>query len=131
MIALTAKGLGVMMGCIFQSPKQASAMAGIILLPLMMFGGLYSNFDQFPAYIGWLQYVSPFKYGFQAVIYNQLNGVVWFATYLDTPITMYPLKMTGITMTSFESIGYLAAICVGFYSLGFIFLRLLSSKISA
>lgn len=70
------------MGCIFQTPKQATAMAGVILLPLMMFGGLYSNFNSFPAYIGWLQYISPFKYGFQAVIYNQLNGVVWYATFL-------------------------------------------------
>jgi ATP-binding cassette subfamily G (WHITE) protein 1 len=68
-----------MMGTIFQTPKQATAMAGMILLPLMMFGGLYSNMNSYPNYIGWLQYISPFKYGFQAVISNQLKGVVWLA----------------------------------------------------
>lgn len=121
-----------MMGTIFQTPKQATAMAGLILLPLMMFGGLYSRFNQFPAYIGWLQYISPFKYGFQSVIYNQLEGEVWLARNgAGMIIPFEPLTELAIDTPSFVSIGILAGIAGGFYVAAFVFLRIFSSKINA
>lgn len=119
------------MGTIFQTPKQATGMAGLILLPLMMFGGLYSRFDHFPAYISWLQYISPFKYGFQAVIYNQLNGVVWQAQTKAGIENFLPLEELGIESSSFVSIGILLGITGGFYVASFIFLRIFSSKLNA
>lgn len=126
-MANTGKALGVLMGSIFQNPNQASAMAGVILLPLMMFGGLYAQFNKFPSYIGWMQYISPFKYGFQAAVYNQLNGVVWYTTHF--PIV--PLEVLGIETPALVSIGILFAIAGGFYVAGFFFLKLFSAKLNA
>lgn len=78
-MGLTGKGLGVFMGTIFQNQKQASAMSNLFLIPLMMFGGIYTRFNSFPIYISWMQYISPFKYGFSAVIYSELEGVTFNA----------------------------------------------------
>ncbi len=59
-----------MTGSIFKDAKRASAMTPLLLLPMMMFSGLYNKLNSIPEWIGWLQYVSPFRYGLQAVLEN-------------------------------------------------------------
>ena len=62
--------LGIMTGSIFKDAKRASAMTPLLLLPMMMFSGLYNKLNSIPEWIGWLQYISPFRYGLQAVLEN-------------------------------------------------------------
>ena len=107
-------------------------MGSMLLIPLMMFGGLYSRFNTFPAYISWMQYISPFKYGFSAAMWNQLEGVTFLATTLDGEVIVIdPLYDVGITWSTYNSLGVLLAVGGGFYVMGFFALKLLSSKINA
>jgi hypothetical protein len=43
------------------------------LLPMILFGGLIRNLSTLPAYINWLQYFSPLRYGFNIIVLDQLK----------------------------------------------------------
>lgn len=68
--ALVGNSIGFFTGAFFKDAKNASAMAPALLLPLMMFSGLYNKLDSIPKYIAWLQYISPFRYGLHSILLN-------------------------------------------------------------
>jgi ATP-binding cassette subfamily G (WHITE) protein 1 len=53
-IALVASGLGLMNGAMFSNVKVAIAVTPALLLPFMLFSGLYENLDSIPLWIGWI-----------------------------------------------------------------------------
>jgi hypothetical protein len=42
---MCGNALGIMLGCLFKDATRTSAMAPLLLLPLMMFSGLYSRLN--------------------------------------------------------------------------------------
>ncbi len=46
----------------------------LLILPFMGFGGFFQNRGNYGIWIGWIEYISPFKYAFQALSYNQFEG---------------------------------------------------------
>lgn len=69
-ISLVGNSIGFLTGSIFQDAQRAAAMAPALILPLMMFSGLYNKLNDIPEWIGWMQYLSPFKYGLHALLLN-------------------------------------------------------------
>ncbi|OWZ01492.1 ABC transporter [Phytophthora megakarya] len=63
-----AVGLGYMVSCLVRRVDIAPIIGMIIILPFMLFGGLLINSDDCPKYFIWIQYVSPIKYGFEAMM---------------------------------------------------------------
>lgn len=51
------------------------ALLPLLLLPMMMFSGLFVSLKSVPAWIRWLQWLSPIKYGFTALFRNEIEGV--------------------------------------------------------
>lgn len=49
--------------------------AGPMLTLLSLTGGLYANVGALPSYISWIQYLSWFRYGFEAFAINQWSSV--------------------------------------------------------
>jgi hypothetical protein len=47
-----------MTGSLFSDAKRSVAMAPMILMPLFVFGGQFSNLSTLPAWISWFQYIS-------------------------------------------------------------------------
>ena len=45
----------------------ASAVANLITLPAILFGGLFVNDSTVFAFLGWIQYLSPIRYGFECL----------------------------------------------------------------
>lgn len=43
----------------------------VIILPMLLFGGFYINFNAIPIYFKWLSYGSWFRYGFEGMEVNQ------------------------------------------------------------
>lgn len=43
-------------------------------MPFVLFGGLLSNSDNYMQWIGWLQYCSPVRYAFEAIMRNEFEG---------------------------------------------------------
>lgn len=52
----------------------ASAISAPLLLPLLLLGGFYVKNTTIPVWLSWLQYVSWFNYGFEAMLVNQWDG---------------------------------------------------------
>jgi ABC-type multidrug transport system permease subunit len=48
--------------------QTANTIGPLIVLFMQLFCGFLISFDQIPSYLAWLEYVSIFKYGFQALI---------------------------------------------------------------
>jgi ATP-binding cassette subfamily G (WHITE) protein 2 len=133
MIAMhfTGNSLGIMIGCLFKDAQRTSAMAPAILLPLMMFSGLYSRLNTISIWVRWIQYISPFRYGLQALLYNEFKGVAYLATRGNVTQPLFIEEELNISMTSGENLAVLLAIAILFYTLGFIFLKVFVSKLAA
>ncbi|TDH67452.1 hypothetical protein CCR75_009814 [Bremia lactucae] len=63
-----AVGLGYMVSCLVRRIDIAPVIGLVIILPFLLFGGLLINSDDCPDYFVWIQYLSPIKYGFEAVM---------------------------------------------------------------
>ncbi|KAI6189045.1 ATP-binding cassette sub-family G member 2 [Aphelenchoides besseyi] len=64
-------GFGVMLASCAPSYAVAVSIAGPLLSILSLTGGLYANIGELPAYISWFQYLSWFRYGFEAIAISQ------------------------------------------------------------
>ncbi|CAK4652217.1 hypothetical protein LEN26_004983 [Aphanomyces euteiches] len=75
LISSSAVGLGYMVGCIARRSEIAQIVGIVIILPLMIFGGLFLNADNTPVYFSWLEFISPMKYGFRGMSRSFWNSV--------------------------------------------------------
>ncbi|CAD5222917.1 unnamed protein product [Bursaphelenchus okinawaensis] len=66
LIEWSAAACGVMLSTIFPSYAIAMSVAGPLITVLSLVGGIYANVGHLPVYIRWMQYISWFKYGFEA-----------------------------------------------------------------
>jgi ABC-type multidrug transport system permease subunit len=57
------------------STNVALALAGPVLVPLMIFSGVLLNFDSIPRYFIWLRYMSWFSYANELLVVNQWQNV--------------------------------------------------------
>lgn len=54
LIAFCAASFGYFISSIFEQAETAVGMAPIIILPIMLFSGFFSNSGSYPDWIGWL-----------------------------------------------------------------------------
>lgn len=47
-------------------PKHASGVVAMVILPYMVVSGFFSNRANLSPIISWIEYTSPFKYGFDS-----------------------------------------------------------------
>ncbi len=69
-MAFCGASLGLLLGSVVLDVKSVSAVMSPILLPVILFSGFYKNRDDLPVWIGWIEYISPNKYGFIAYVNN-------------------------------------------------------------
>ena len=70
---MVGNSLGFLLGTLFKEPRLASALTPLLLMPLMMFSGMYTRLDSLASWIGWIQYISPFKYALHALLLNEFH----------------------------------------------------------
>ncbi|CAB3409850.1 unnamed protein product [Caenorhabditis bovis] len=75
LIEQSSSACGIMLSCISPNMPVAMSTAGPLLTLLSLTGGLYANVGALPPYIGWIQYLSWFRYGFEAFAINQWSSV--------------------------------------------------------
>ncbi|DAZ97770.1 TPA: hypothetical protein N0F65_009516 [Lagenidium giganteum] len=63
-----AIGLGYMVACLTRRVDLAPILGMVIILPFALFGGLLLNSDDSPVYLVWIEYLSPIKYGYAALM---------------------------------------------------------------
>ncbi|KAF4045629.1 ABC-2 type transporter [Phytophthora infestans] len=70
-----AIGLDYMVSCLVPRVDIAPLIGMVLIMPFMLFGGLLINSDDCPDYFIWIQYVSPVKYGYEAIMKIFWNAV--------------------------------------------------------
>ncbi|DBA00883.1 TPA: hypothetical protein N0F65_008526 [Lagenidium giganteum] len=73
-----AIALGYMVSCLCRRVDIAPIVGVVVILPFMLFGGLFLNSDDAPKYFIWIQYISPIKYGFEGmmkVFWNHVHTI--------------------------------------------------------
>jgi hypothetical protein len=55
----------------------ASALAPIIVVLMILFGGFYINVDSLPAALAWLQYLSIMRWAFMGLAVNEFTGTTF------------------------------------------------------
>ncbi|TRY79220.1 hypothetical protein TCAL_12520, partial [Tigriopus californicus] len=66
---------GYFISCVTPNLSVALALAPPLIIPIMLFGGFFLNFEAIPEWLGWLQYLSWFKYGNEILVINQWKGI--------------------------------------------------------
>jgi ABC-type multidrug transport system permease subunit len=88
--SLAGNSFGLMVGSLFSDPKVASGIMPLMILPLMLFSGFYKNTGDLPAWIGWIQYISPIKYTFIGLADNEFSGTNAPISLLNFDLDLYP-----------------------------------------
>jgi len=71
---MVGNSLGILGGSAFSDAKVAMGIMPMLFLPFMIFAGFYSNRKELPDWISWFEYLSPFKYAFEAVCWNEFDN---------------------------------------------------------
>ncbi|CAE7664022.1 w, partial [Symbiodinium sp. KB8] len=81
----TAISLGYLVSTAVPSVDVALAVGPAIVLPFLLFGGLFINLSSIPDWLAWLEYLSWFRYA-----YNLLATVIWSDRTIDCPGNAIP-----------------------------------------
>ncbi|KAJ3086461.1 ATP-binding cassette sub- G member 1 [Quaeritorhiza haematococci] len=73
--SLCGFALGIFFACTFANLTLALSVTPMIMLPLMLFSGLFVNQDAIPAYFNWIKYISPMKYVFEGSFKTEYTGL--------------------------------------------------------
>ena len=115
--AVCGTAIGTFISAIFDDVAIALAVLPLVLLPVLLFSGLFVNFGNFPAWLSWLQWASPVRYAFSGLLRNQFSNY----TFNNCPGT--PVQCSGqraIEQLGFDEdfpIGVTIAILGGIYML--------------
>ncbi|CAG5130203.1 unnamed protein product [Candidula unifasciata] len=143
--ANVAVSLGYLLATLCASVTVALAIAPPILIPFMLFGGLFVNNGNIPVYFIWLQALSWFRYANEVLMVNQWQNVHNITCHLQESNAtnenirkecMYTTGDDVLEYTSFSKdnvvldIGLMVALIVGFraFSLLFLIVRARRSK---
>jgi len=110
------------MSSIFNKPEDAVALTPVILMPLILFGGLFANSGGYPAWISWFQYISPPCYALEALIRNEFEDKQYSADSLN------PIAYLGFNIGKGECLVIIAAMSIFLRILAFFCLKLLVTK---
>lgn len=125
-MAMVGSSIGIMTGSLFQDAHRATEMSPIILMPLMFFSGMYNRLDSIPKWIGWMQYLSPFKYGLHMLMLNEYGDLV-----LETPTGSYDYrKDLQVDLGFKENVAIVLSLSILFYFLSYLALRRFTANIS-
>ncbi|KAJ2568014.1 hypothetical protein IW140_004259 [Coemansia sp. RSA 1813] len=75
-VNLCGYSLGMLLAVMCKTMSAIVAALPMVLIPLMLFGGLFVNTGNSTAWLRWIQWLSPVKYAFAATMKNQFEGYV-------------------------------------------------------
>lgn len=118
--ALSGNAIGLWVGSMFSDPKTANAVAPALLIPLMLFSGFFVNRETIPDWLGWIEWISPFKYGLEAALTNE---------YTDSPLGTSQLEQLDFDFSVGAACGILFGIGIFYRILALISLKFAARKL--
>ncbi|KAL4512209.1 hypothetical protein ABPG72_005211 [Tetrahymena utriculariae] len=120
--SIVGLGIGYLGGSAFSDAKLAIAVTPLMIMPFMLFAGFYKNAKDYASWIGWIQYLSPFKYAFNALVHNEY-------TYDGPTYNPNPIVLLDLDLSKWEAVACLAGIFGIAIIISFIFLSLVKKKV--
>merc|ERR1712224_843669 len=68
-------GYALILGTIFSDKQLAVTLTPVLIIPFMLFAGFFVNQAQIPSFLIVFQYLSIFKYGYQALMLNEYQDL--------------------------------------------------------
>ncbi|XP_014285221.1 protein white [Halyomorpha halys] len=75
LVSNVATSFGYFISCVSSSISVALSIGPPVIIPFLLFGGFFLNAGSVPPYFKWLSQLSWFKYGNEALLINQWEGV--------------------------------------------------------
>nr|BDX53024.1 White [Dorcus rectus] len=75
LVANVAISFGYFVSCASTSVSMALSVGPPLIIPFLLFGGFFLNVSSIPVYFKWLSYFSWFRFGNEALMINQWEGV--------------------------------------------------------
>jgi hypothetical protein len=73
-VSFVGSSLGIIIGNIVNDLKALPIVVTLFLMPLETFSGFYKNRNDLPAWSSWIENISPLKYSFIALVYNETEN---------------------------------------------------------
>ncbi|GAB1608806.1 protein white-like [Argonauta hians] len=130
LVGCTASSFGFFLSGMVGTVQNAMAISPLLLVPLMLFGGLFLNQRSAPAYLAWMKYVTWFSFANELLLVNQWEDI---ESIKCTNLTcVYHTGADVLNFLSFSRENYLKdfsmllAMFIGFRFLGYLCLLLRS-----
>ncbi|KAJ2007952.1 hypothetical protein GGI04_001324 [Coemansia thaxteri] len=75
-LSLCGFSCGLFLGASFKGLSTVLAALPVMFLPFLLFGGLLVNTGNSTVWLQWIQWASPIKYGYSAMMKNQFTGYI-------------------------------------------------------
>ena len=69
-MSFVGSSFGLFCGSLLKDVKGVTEVVPVLMLPLIIVSGFFKNTGNMASWYGWMQYLSPFKYGFIAIAKN-------------------------------------------------------------
>jgi len=86
---LGGQAVGLIIAALCDTVETGSLFALVYTLITLLLGGFYVNLVLVPSWFSWLQYISPVRYAFDALLINQFRGDGFY--YYQPPSTTPPI----------------------------------------
>lgn len=120
---ISAAGLGYAGGVLVENKNVAVGLIPVFIIPLMLLSGFFVNQNNVVPVLKPFEYISFFKYGFQVYTYNEYEGLE-----LQCSPNCDPIKTLDFEETMGESVIATACVGAGFYTIGYIFIRIMAYR---
>jgi ABC-type multidrug transport system permease subunit len=122
LLSLSSSSLGMFVSSLFNQQETALAVAPVILMPILMFSGFFSNAGTFAVWISWLQYISPVRYALEAFVWNEYGD----RKYKDNEVNL--VKFMSYEIGLRDCLIIVTALAIFLRILTGIFLKILAGK---
>jgi ABC-type multidrug transport system permease subunit len=89
LLSFYGSSAGLMLGSIIDDTKAGSELTLTVILTAIPFSGLIKNRLDLPSWCGWLEYLSPIKYGFIGLLENEMRYRESNIEYLNFELSMW------------------------------------------
>jgi hypothetical protein len=93
MVTIATSAYGQVIGSLFDKAETACFFCPVLMMPFVLFSGFLTNLDTYPRWIGWIQYLSPIRYGFEAGMRNEFENYHDLPIFIPNPIKFLNFKL--------------------------------------
>ena len=106
--------LGIISGGLSNDVTMASFLGPTFSVPFIMFSGFFSKTDSIPTVFSWIKYISPFYYGYQAMLNNEFDGLDVENDVYPDPYTLFEIRKNIGTYFKYFLINIAVGLVIGY-----------------